>query len=207
MISDLSQRLAEIETELAAENEKMDRGERVRARVAGMLERGQIGGLDAARMMDGDFGDAHRAEQLERRRESLQRRLAEAQAMISPEPERAPDQFSAANRAAHQLFIETTRQRMADVQAGRLQRRERPFGSVSRGAGQAVRSESCVYCTQAGVSDEVSYLLHSDPELAVPVTLPDQAAQQAEAARLRRLGYSAETAQYAAVPAGAEIAR
>jgi hypothetical protein len=49
--------------------------------------------------------------------------------------------------------------------------------------------------------------VHSDPDLNVPVTSPQQQAQQAEAAWLPALGYSAETAQYAAVPAGAEIAR
>jgi hypothetical protein len=83
------------------------------------------------------------------------------------------------------------------------QRERRPFGSASRGV--VARSEQCVHCTEQGVSDEMSYLLHSDPELNVPVTPPvTQAAQaeadrrQAEADRLTGLGYSPRAARYAA---------
>ncbi len=52
--------------------------------------------------------------------------------------------------------------------------------------------------------------MHSDPQLGLPVSTKEQALaaeQQAEAARLQRLGYSREVAQYAAIPAGAEIVR
>jgi hypothetical protein len=172
MISDLGQRLADAEGELAAEREKIAKGERVAARVRGMLERGQLGGLEASRMMDGDFGDEHRAEQLERRADRLRQQLAAAQTMIAPQREQPADPLEAATRTAHDVFREVTRQRMAEAQAGTARREPRPFGYASR-AGAAVRSEMCVHCTADGVSDELSYLLHSDPELNVPVTPPE----------------------------------
>lgn len=173
MITDVGQRLADAEGELAAEREKIAKGERVNARIRGMLERGQIGGLDASRMLDGDFGDLARAEKLERRAQGLRQQLAAAQMMIAPQREQAADPLEAASRHAHDVFVEVTRQRMADAQARRQAPRQArpPFGSASR-AGVAVRSEQCVYCTADGVSDEMSYLLHSDPELNVPVTPP-----------------------------------
>ena len=60
----------------------------------------------------------------------------------------------------------------------------------------------CVHCTDQGVDDETSYLLHSDPELNVPVTSSAAQAAQAEADRLRGLGFSAESVRLAAVPLG-----
>jgi hypothetical protein len=129
MMSDLSQRLAGVQDELAAEHEKMDKGVRVRARVAGMLERGQIGGLDAARMIDGDFGDAHRAEQLERRAESLRRQLADAGELMAPPRSRQPDPLEAASRAAHGMVTEATR---AMAEAAPRRPEPPPFASAGR---------------------------------------------------------------------------
>jgi len=65
------------------------------------------------------------------------------------------------------------------------QRARRPF---------AVRSEHCIHCINQGVSDEDSYLLHSDPELNVPVTTTREQAQQAGQvqAERRRYGSHAE---------------
>ena len=66
-----------------------------------------------------------------------------------------------------------------------------------------------MHCTDQGVSDQDSYLLHSDPELNVPVTLPGTQAEadrrQAEADRLIALGYTAETARLASYGAGMAV--
>lgn len=179
-ISDLTQRLADVSAELAAEQARIERGERISERVRGMLERGQVGGLEASRMLDADLGDAQRAGQLERRAESLRRQIEAAAELVSPPQQRDADPFEAASRRAHQAFIEATRARMAAAESGYPAPRagRRPFGYASRG--DVARSESCVHCTEAGLSDEVSYLLHSDPELAVPVTTAADLAGAAE---------------------------
>lgn len=193
---DLGQRLADKSAELQAEWEKIARGERVAARVRRMLERGQIGGLEAARMMDGDFGDAARAEQLERQCERLGRQVREAQAMIAPPQERQLDGVAEAGRHAHATFVEVTRQRFADAQAGRPASR-RPFGSISRGA---VPGEvTCGECLALGATPEESFLIHNDPD---PVPVPD-GMQQAE--RTADTSWSAYTAR--ANPSGGEVVR
>jgi hypothetical protein len=172
-VSDLARRLADKRAELAGEREKIERGERVTARVRGHLERGQVGGLEAFRMMDGDFGDASRAEQLERQCANLERQIGEASELIAPAAQRDADPYEAASRHAHDVFVEVTRARMAELEAGRPAPRpeRRPF--AGRGS-VAVRSEYCVHCTANNVSDEQSYLLHSDPEFNVPVTTAEQ---------------------------------
>lgn len=168
--SDLARRYADAVTAAQDEREKLEKGERVTARVRGMLERGQIGAMEAHQRMDGDFGDVRRAEQLERQAASLRRQLEEAAAMISPPQQRAPDPVESASRSAQQLLAEVTRERTATAQPRRPERR--PF--VSR-AGVAVRSElECVYCVKDNVSAEDSALLHHDPEYNVPVTTADQ---------------------------------
>jgi hypothetical protein len=211
-VSELNIRLADTQAQLADEEAKLERAAKRQERIRRDHAAGKIDVFDIARMQaaDTDEGDPAAVERLTRRRDSLQRQLAEAMQLMAPQ--RAPeDPLEAASRRAHQVFREVTRQRMADAQAGRAAPRERrPFASASRG-GLAVRSEHCVYCTEAGVDDQTSYLLHSDPEFAVPVTSPEQAAQaeRAEADRLMALGYSAETARLAARPLGPgrEIAR
>jgi hypothetical protein len=82
------------------------------------------------------------------------------------------DPLEQAQRRAHQAFAEHTRALVASRAAGApRERSRRPFvAAVSR-------SEHCIHCINQGVSDEDSYLLHSDPELAVPVTPPEQAAK------------------------------
>jgi hypothetical protein len=94
------------------------------------------------------------------------------------------DPMEQAQRRAHQAFTEHTRELVASRAAGapRQVRSRRPF------VGEVSRSESCQWCIDQNVSDEDSYLLHSDPELAVPVTTPEQAA----AAERRRHGSYAE---------------
>jgi hypothetical protein len=146
LVSGLVQRRRDKETELAAEREKIAKGERVTARVRGMLGRGQIGGLEAARMLDGDFGDAARAGQLERQIARLDEQIAGAQAMIAPQAQRAPDPLESASRRAHEAFVAATRERMAATRAP-----ERPpFGSVSRGAGTEHTGPDCWVCADYG---------------------------------------------------------
>jgi len=184
-VSDLAQRYADKRAELAGELEKIGKGERVAARVRGMLERGQIGGLEAARMMDGDFGDAHRAEQLQRQCENLGRQIADVSAMIAPQQQRAPDPVESASRSAQQLLAGVTRGRAAAAPARGPERR--PF--TSRGQ-DAVRSElECVYCVQNDVSHESSVLLHLDPESKVPITTAQQLEQLQQAEQAARHAY------------------
>lgn len=156
MISDLGQRLADAEAELAGEREKIAKGERVTERVSGMLARGQLGGLEAAQMMDGDFGDAQRAAQLERRADRLRRQLGEAQAMIAPPQERELDGVEAASRDAHRMFTEITRQRMAEAREGRPVVRPFADDSVSRG-GTEHTGAGCWVCAQGHQRDAARY--------------------------------------------------
>jgi hypothetical protein len=72
-------------------------------------------------------------------------------------------------KAAHAEYVAASRAAIVAVTAGT----PRPF--VSRGS--VTRSECCQWCIDQNVSDEDSYLLHSDPELAVPVISPEQAAK------------------------------
>ena len=190
LTSQLAQRLGDTLAEIQAEEEKIALGERVQARAAREHAAGRIGALSMSRMLDGDFGDEGRVRMLERRAASIRRQLGEAQDAITPPRTRDLDPVEQASRHAHDVFAETTRAMMAGERPVPSERR--PF--VSRGDA-AVRSESCIHCVDQGVDDETSYLLHSDPELNVPVTPPGA---QAQADRLEELGYSAETARYAA---------
>ena len=203
-LTDLALRLADTEAELAAERDKLEKGRRRAEHVRRAHQAGQIRAWDIPEAL-GDEGDAHRAAQLERRAGRLREQMAEAAQMISPPEQRQPDQVQAAvQRAAraHREFAEATRSAMAGTQARRPE--PRPFA----GRGVGARSEQCVHCIEQGVSDETSYLLHSDPELSVPVTSPGAQATQvpqaqadrqwAEADRLMGLGYSRETARWAA---------
>lgn len=148
---------SEVAFDLEAEREKLARGERVNARVRGMLERGQIGGLAASQMLDGDFGDAHRAEQLELRLTRLDRQIAEASELMVPPEAQARNNIEEASSRARRVLAEVTRQRRADDEAearGRAGGR-RPFG------GDAVRAEpdcaepDCAECAAAEASADV----------------------------------------------------
>jgi len=88
------------------------------------------------------------------------------------------DPLEQAQRRAHQAFAEITRAKVAERESGRPQprRERRPFAS----RGSVTRSECCQWCIDQNVNDEDSYLLHSDPELAVPITTPEQATAKAE---------------------------
>jgi hypothetical protein len=169
MLTDLGQRLADVEAEAAAERDKIARSARRQERIAREHAAGRITAFDIMSMGDADEGDVQRAEQLERRADLLRQQMGDAAALVAPRQELAADGVESASRHAHQLFREVTRSKMAAAEAGRPA--PRPFGSASR-SGVAVRSEQCVHCTADGVSDETSFLLHSDPELNVPVTPP-----------------------------------
>jgi hypothetical protein len=113
-----------------------------------------------------------------------------------------PDLLAPAKQA-HREYVQASRAAWKQAQTGVA---PRPFAR----RGVAARSEYCVHCAEQGVDDQTSYLLHSDPELNVPVTPPGMQAEadrrQAEADRLTELGYSAETARLAAEPFGERMA-
>jgi hypothetical protein len=145
-MSHLSQRLADTTAELEEERDKVGRGERRRELVRGLLERGQIGGLEAAERMDGDFGDEHRVEQLERRAESLRGQIAEmAELMRSPQ-DRQHDTVQEAATRAQRILAEVAEERRLEDEAdarGRarlkaeraaFRRSQRPFAGGSAGA-------------------------------------------------------------------------
>lgn len=154
---------SEVAFDLEAERAKIAKGERVNARVRGMLERGQIGGLAASQMLDGDFGDAHRAEQLELRLTRLDRQIAEASELMVPPEAQARNNIEEASSRARRVLAEVTRQRRADDEAearGRAQLRaeraafraaggRRPFGG-----GDVPAEPDCAECAAAAAAAE-----------------------------------------------------
>ena len=113
-VFDLSRRLADTETELAAELELIEKGEKRAEQVRRMHEHGQIHALDIPAYL-GDEGDVAKVGRLERRAEGLRRQIAEAQEMISPQQQREPDPFAAGAKRAHQAFADATRSMMAEA--------------------------------------------------------------------------------------------
>lgn len=132
-MADLSQRLMDTVAEAAAEREKIERSERRQARINRDHQAGRITVADIMAMPDADEGDARRAEQLELRANRLREQIAETAAAIAPQHERAPDPMQAAASRAHAAFVEATRAKMADAQAGRVPELP-PFGSAGPGA-------------------------------------------------------------------------
>jgi hypothetical protein len=152
-ISQLCMRLADTEAELAAEEDLLQKAAR-RAQFAAREH--AAGRADVSRMlamMDGEEGDEGRVAMLERRAGSLRRQIAEAQAMIAPPQRREMDGVEAASRAAHEVFREVTRARLAEAQARAPERR--PFaGSVSRGRStEHVADGPCWVCEQGRERD------------------------------------------------------
>jgi hypothetical protein len=133
-----------------------------------------------------DLGDEGRVRLLERRAESLRRQIGEAHEAISPPSRRDPDPLEAAASRAHQVFAELTRQRMAEAEARRPE--PRPFASRAGlpAADAECTGPDCPVCAWGRERD---------------------AERSAEVDRLMALGYSRETAEYAATPAGAEVYR
>jgi len=116
----------------------------------------------------------------------------EVMTQVSPRSKAEVDILAPA-KAAHLEFVQATRAAWSAAQAGTPRRASRPKGEVSRSRGGEVhRSEHCVWCIEQNVSDEDSYLLHSDPDLAVPVTPPPRAGQPAQAERRTPMIYAGE---------------
>lgn len=115
--SELSMKLADIESDLESEREKIERGARRHEIAMREHAAGRMDAMAVQRMLDGDFGDAHRAEQLERRAERLHRQLQEtAQLMVPPEA-RARNAVEEASSRARRILAEVTSQRQADDEA------------------------------------------------------------------------------------------
>jgi hypothetical protein len=95
-MSDVSQKLADVTAELAAEREKIAAGERQAARVERMRQAGQIGALEAWQRLDGDYGDPGTVERLERRQAALQRQLVDVAGTVSPPRALSADPVEAA---------------------------------------------------------------------------------------------------------------
>lgn len=153
LLRSLSERLGDTVAELEAERDKIEKAAR-RAQFAAREH--AAGRADMSRMlamMDGDEGDESRVAMLERRVQSLQQQIGEAQDMIAAPQQRESDPVAAAVRAAHQLFRETTRAAWEAAQAGtaRPARRERrPFESVSRSGGTEQHTgPDCRVCAAA----------------------------------------------------------
>ena len=84
-------------------------------------------------------------ERLERRADSLRRQIDEAHEATAPPRARQMDGVEAAARAAHDVFVQVTRQQMAAAEAG--YQAPRPFASVSRGAaGDEHTGPGCEVC-------------------------------------------------------------
>jgi hypothetical protein len=116
-------------------------------------------------MMDGDGGGESRVALLERRVQSLQRQIEEAQAAISPPAQRDLDPVEAASRAAHQAFREATRAAWEAAQAGtprRAPRERRPFASVSRSGGAEHTGPDCRVCAAARVQERARALADAE---------------------------------------------
>jgi hypothetical protein len=191
MVSELSAKLADCETELAAEQEKLEKAARRQERIRRDHDRGLITAWDIARMQDFDEGDAARAARLERKAERLRAQLAEAAALISPAAQWRPDPVEDAlgrAREAHREFVESTRAKMA----GRQPRASRPFGYASRGG--TADKVTCPDCVAVGASPAESFLLHTDP---APMQPADWDQELAEYSRETGVPYWPETGRAA----------
>jgi hypothetical protein len=170
-VSDLAQRYTDTMSELATVQEANEAARKRQERIAREHAAGRITAFDIMRM-DTAEPDTAREQQLGRRAESLRQQIEGASAMIAPPQARDADPYEAANRAAHELFRATTRQRMAEAQSRRPA--ARPFGSASRG-GVAARSETrCPRCQlpheRYGMTEAECYLICNDP---APEPVPD----------------------------------
>jgi hypothetical protein len=183
----LSEQLADVSAELQAEKEKLEKGIQRAAQVRQLHEAGRVTAWQIPDMLGDDLGDEARVRQLERKAETLRAQLGEATDMATPPPaQRAEDPVEAAASRAHQVFVEVTRQMLADAEAGRPRRERRPF--AGRG-GLAVRAEevTCPDCLAVGADAEESFLIHhsdadGNPLSApqdVPVTVPGDDADRA----------------------------
>jgi hypothetical protein len=153
LMSQLSQRLGDVQAELEAEREKIKKGARRQEIAAREHATGRADVWQMQRMLDGDFGDQATVERLERRVASLRAQIADVTEAISPPERRDLDPVEAAASRAHAVFAEVTRARMAEVEARRGE--PRPFAFVSRGAGGSTEhtGPDCRVCAEARTRD------------------------------------------------------
>jgi hypothetical protein len=201
-LSGLSRQLADTQAELATEEEKIERGRKRQERIQRDHLAGKITAFDIARMQDFDEGDASRAAMLARRCERLRQQIAQASELIAgPQRDVPADPVEAATRharqAAHELFRETTRERLGAPR----QRRERPF--ASHGGGDA---PDCPVCAAMGASRSESAKIHAGEVRRVShPAAADRGCYEREVTRLMDAGFSLDTARLAATPAGVII--
>ena len=114
--------------------------------------------------------DQDQVERLRRRVGSLRRQIAEASELIAPQRERELNGVEAASRHAHDVFVQVTRERLAEARAGRPV--VRPF--AGRG-GAAVRSEpvTCPTCLEMGASEAESFEIHHSDADGRPLAVPE----------------------------------
>jgi hypothetical protein len=150
MISQLSQQLGDVQAELEAEKELIEKGARRAAVIAQHHAAGRLGALGVMRALDeGDAGDEGRVRLLERRAASLRAQIADVRTAISPPERQAPGPVEAAAQRAQQALAQVAEElRLKDVAAAQARaqlerdrgefyaaRGRRPF--VSRGAGRS----------------------------------------------------------------------
>jgi hypothetical protein len=117
-VSHLALRLQEVESELAAEEDKLEKAAhrsewRHRDHAAGRITVADIVRMQAG---DTDEGDPAAVERLSKRAAGLREQIRETMAMISPAQARTPDAYEAAASRAHQVFVEATRAQLAEAQ-------------------------------------------------------------------------------------------
>ena len=151
MVSQLSQRLGDVQAELEDEQAKLDKAAR-RAEIASREHAaGRVDVLRMLAMMDGDDGDEGRVRVLERRAESLKRQIAEAQEAISPPQARPLDGVESATRHARRTLAEVSRSQLAEARERSRPPERPPFdgSSVSRGRSTEHTGPDCQVCAEA----------------------------------------------------------
>jgi hypothetical protein len=150
LLTELSRRLGDVQGELEAEREKIQKGARRAESIHRAHQAGRLDVFAAARALDeGDAGDEGRVRLLERRAESLRHQIAEAAEAISPPERQAPDPVEAAAQRAQRILAQVSEERRREDQAAAHARAQlarertafyaawgrRPF--ASRGAGRS----------------------------------------------------------------------
>jgi hypothetical protein len=155
----LGLQLADTEAELAAERDKIERGQRRAARVQRDYEAGRLSPWDIARM-DFDEGDPARAERLERKAERQRQQLAGLAEAVTPPQVREQDAVEQAAARARRILEDVQaqgREQDAEAQRARAQmtadraafyaaRGRLPF--ASRGAAAECPGPGCETCAQ-----------------------------------------------------------
>jgi hypothetical protein len=155
-LTDLARQLADVEADLAAEEEKFERARKHQERLMRDHQAGKITVFDIARMQDvpGGEGDQGRAALLRRRRERLRRQLVDMSGAIAPQRQAPADPLEAAASRAHAAFVEATRARLTEAPQPRA---PRPFAEAS---GDGGGTPDCPGCQAIGVTRSESAQIH-----------------------------------------------